>query len=356
MHFKLIRGYIFSFRVKIRNKHLIHSTMKTAKMKFLFTLSVLAIAVACEKEAMIESDNPPSEAELLKSLETDTAISDIPDVVVEDSVLTDQALVSQYHENLLTYTYDRSGRLDYISYFRRCAITPASDVNLVPRYIFMRDKFIYNSSGQLAELQRFSLTEKPQICSMGIVKYYKYNSAGKLEQIITRRPNASYKWDRLEFLYYDQSGNLVRKLIRGANMLPVCLIYAYDKPGRLVSITCFINGFTRPGFVCNLFYDSFNNIERKEFYYPLPAATSVNDVFRKWVVYYKFDVYNNPFRNLKLPVGSLFEWMDLISPDNITAIMFDNGTVERMVHYKYRYNDAGYPVVRYRISPLAADE
>lgn len=331
--------------------------MKKANLKFMFIVSVLILTVACEKENLTESVTPQPEEELLKSLEGDTAIADVPDVVVDDTILRDQALVSQCHESLLTYTYDRSGRLDYISYIRKCAITPVADVNTLTRCVYMRDKFVYGNSGQLMELHRFSITEKPQTTRLDLVKYFKYNSAGQLEQIITRRPDVSYKWDRFEFLYYDQSGNMVRKLIKTPNQATQYFSYSYDKDNRLIRIACYTNEFSGLRFVCNLFYDMYDNIERKEFYFPMfPATTNVNDVVRKWVVHYKYDSYNNPFKDLKLPVSSLFEWMDLISPNNIGAILFDNGSMDRMVFYRYRYNHAGYPVLRYRISPVEIND
>ncbi|MBN1790512.1 MAG: hypothetical protein JW830_08455 [Bacteroidales bacterium] len=331
--------------------------MKKANLKFLLFVSLLSLAIACEKENLTENENPQPEDSFLKSLEGDTSISDVPDVMVDDTILMAQALVSQNHENLLTYTYDRSGRLDYISYIRKCAITPASDVNLVPRYAYMRDRFVYGNSGQLAELQRYTLTEKPQETSLNLVKYFKYNSIGQLEQIITRRPDVSYKWDKFEYLFYDPSGNMIRKLVREPDQPTHYFSYSYDKSNRLVRVTGYTNEINRLRFVCDLFYDSFDNIERKEFYYPVMTnATSTNDVVRKWVVYYKYDNYSNPFKDLKLPVASLFEWMDVVSTNNIRAILFDNGSLDRMVYYKYRYNNAGYPVMRFRISPLTMDE
>jgi hypothetical protein len=331
--------------------------MKKVNLKFLLFLSVLSLAIACEKESLTEREKPQPEDSFLKSLEGDTVISDVPDVVVNDTILMDQALVVQYHENLITYTYDRSGRLDYISYIRKCAITPVSDDNLMSRYTFMRDKFVFGNSGQLAELHRYTLTEKPQATRLNLVKYLKYNAMGQLEQIITRRPDLSYKWDKFEYLVYDLSGNMTRKLIREPGQPTYYFSYSYDKSNRLIKITGYTSEFNRLRFVCDLFYDNFDNIERKEFYYPLPTATSVNDVTRKWVVYYKYDTENNPFKDLKLPAGSLFEWMDLISPSNITAILFDNGSIDnRGVFYKYRYNFAGYPVIRHRINPPTTDE
>lgn len=331
--------------------------MKKANLKFLLFVSLLSLAIACEKENLTENENLQPEDSFLKSLEGDTSISDVPDVVVDDTILMVQALVSQNHENLLTYTYDRSGRLDYISYIRKCSVTPASDDNLVPRYAYMRDRFVYGNSGQLAELHRYTLTEKPQETSLNLVKYFKYNSIGQLEQIITRRPDVSYKWDKFEYLFYDPSGNMIRKLVREPDQPALYFSYSYDKSNRLVRVTGYTSEINRLRFVCDLFYDSFDNIERKEFYYPMmTTAATTNDVVRKWVVYYKYDNYNNPFKDLKLPVASLFEWMDLVSPNNIRAILFDNGSMDRMVYYKYRYNNAGYPVLRYRISPLTMDE
>jgi hypothetical protein len=150
---------------------------------------------------------------------------------------------------------------------------------------------------------------------------------------------------------------MIKKLIREPNQPTLYFSYSYDKSNRLIRIACHFNEIAHLHFVCDLFYDNNDNIERKVFYYPmLPAATNVNDVIRKWTVYYKYDLYSNPFRDLKLPVSSLFEWMDLISPNNITAIFFDNGTIDRMVFYRYRYNNAGYPVIRYRIRPVAIDD
>jgi hypothetical protein len=330
--------------------------MKKANLKLIFILLVFAIALACEQDNFTDSEMVLPESDYLKSVESDTSIADVPDIVVNDSVLSDLALVSQYRENLLTYTYDKWGRLECINYAAKAAVSGSEGNNAVPRFVYMRDKFLYNNTGRLVELQRSGYTEKPQITRLEMVKLYKYNAKGQLEQIITRRSALSYKWDQFEFLYYDQAGNMIRKLVKAPDR-PACIFsYLYDRSNRLITITGFSNNASRLRFRCDLFYDNFNNIERKEFYYPLPWAVSVNDVVRKWVVYYKYDNNNNPFRDLKLPVSSLFEWMDLISPSNIRAVAFDNGTIDRMVFYKYRYNALGYPILRYRISPVEADD
>jgi len=330
--------------------------MKTIKFNLLLILSVFMVIVSCEQENFTESENLQPEEEFLKSVAGDTTISDIPDIVIDDPILQDQAVVSQYNENLLTYTYDRLGRLENISYFRKGVTAPSAEANQVQRFVYMRDKFVYGNSGQLIELRRHSLSEKPLITSLSLIKSYKYNSIGQLEQIITRMPDNSYKWDKFEFLYYDKSGHMIRKVVKLTNLPTWIFIYSYDKIDRLMKIACYTSESSRPRFICDLYYDNQNNIQRKEFYYPLDDAVSVNDVIRKWVVYYKYDVYNNPFKDFKLPVSSLFEWMDLISPANIAAISFDDGSLIRSVFYIYRYNNLGYPVLRYRISPLTANE
>jgi hypothetical protein len=185
---------------------------------------------------------------------------------------------------------------------------------------------------------------------------YKYNKGGQLINIITRRPNSPIEWQKTEYLYYDKLGNMVEKIIKESYHEAYKFIYSYDKENRLIKIAGYRDETSCLHFICDLFYDNRDNIERKEFYYPSPLAISVNDVIRKWVVYYKYDNCFNPFKDLKLPVSSLFEWMDLISPSNITAISFDNSTIDRVVFYKYKYNNLDYPVLRYRVNLLPFDE
>jgi len=96
--------------------------MKKANLNFLVFLSVLILAFACEKDNITETETIQPEDELLKSLAGDVSIEDVPDIVVDDTILRDHASVSQYREYLLTYTYDRSNRLEYISYIRRNSI------------------------------------------------------------------------------------------------------------------------------------------------------------------------------------------------------------------------------------------
>jgi YD repeat-containing protein len=330
--------------------------MKTTKLKSLLILSALLLTLACERENLTESENNQPDEEFLKTMDLDSLVSDVPDIVVDDPVLQDQASVSQCHENLLTYTYDRQGKLDFISYFRNNAITTAASADPVQSFAYMRDKFIYNNVGQLIELRKYAMTEQPQLTSLYLTKSYKYNTSGLLEQIITRMPGNFSSWDKFEFLFYDKSGLMIRKVVKESNLPSRILSYAYDKSGRLIKITCYSSESSRLLFICDLFYDNLNNIERKEFYYPLPNAASITDVIRKWVVYYKYDTYINPFHDFKLPVSSLFEWMDLVSPDNITAISFNNGAFDTFVFYKYHYNNLGYPVLRYRIRSATTDE
>jgi len=330
--------------------------MKKANLNFLVFLSVLILAFACEKDNITETETIQPEDELLKSLAGDVSIEDVPDIVVDDTILRDHASVSQYREYLLTYTYDRSNRLEYISYIRRNSITPVTNTERFPGYVSMRDKFNYSNDGRLIELVRYRILEKPQICNLELTKTFKYNSLGQLVQIITRKPNISYKWDKLEFLYYDNRGNMVRKLVRVANLPALCYFYSYDRADRLVKIAGYTTVINRLHFICDLFYDQYNNIQRKDFYFPLAEASNVQDAVKKWSVNYRYDSCNNPFRDLKLPVSSLFEWMDVISPSNITAISFDNGSVDRSVFYAYRYNNLKYPVLRCRVSLTSAGE
>jgi hypothetical protein len=189
-----------------------------------------------------------------------------------------------------------------------------------------------------------------------VSKSYRYNKFGKLTVIFTRKPGSPVEWQRVECLYYDRAGNMVKKMVKESNVRPYYFSYEYDNLNRLVRIRGYRDESSALRFICGLFYDAEDNIEKIEFYYPTPLASSVNDVIRKWVVYYNYDKFHNPFRDLKLPVHTLFEWMDLISPANISSISFDNGTVDRSVFYKYRYNNSGYPVIRYRVSPFSVNE
>jgi hypothetical protein len=334
--------------------------MKKAKFRFLPMLSALLLAMACEQQYPTESENIQAEDGYLKSMAEDSLFTDVPDVVIDDTILQDHALVSQYCENFLTYTYDRWGRLDYINYFRRLPALQLNDAACFPGHVYMRDKFVYGNTGRLVELLRYSsiFTDNtcPSATNLIVLKTYIYNATGQLAEIHTRRPNNQVTWEKVEYLYYDRSGNMVRRLVKLPDHRPYAFSYLYDKSNRLVRITGYNDENTCLRFVCNLYYDNRNNIERKEFYYPSPLATSAADMIRKWVVFYKHDRYNNPFYDFRLPVSSLFEWMDIVSPSNITAISFENDVADRAVFYRYRYNNLGYPVVRYRINLLATDE
>jgi hypothetical protein len=331
--------------------------MKTRKIEFLMMVSFLALTVmACQKDPVSVNQDREADALQLAALSKDTAVSVVPDIVLDDSVLLDNATVSQYSEDFLSYTYDRSGRLAYINYIKRNTIQPVTSTDLTPRYIYMRDKFSYGNAGRLIQLIRFNVTSNSNAERISVTKNYKYNKSGQLYEIITRRPNAPVAWEQTEFLYYDNLGNMVEKLIREPFTRPYKFIYSYDKENRLIRIAGYRYESARLHFICELFYDNMNNIERRVFYYPYPWATSVNDVVRKWVANYKYDSRYNPFKDFKLPVSSLFEWMDVISPDNITAISFNNEPVFRAVYYKYRYNSLDYPVLRYRLNLLPMGE
>ena len=71
---------------------------------------------------------------------------------------------------------------------------------------------------------------------------------------------------------------------------------------------------------------------------------------------YKYDDAINPFREFSLPLTSLLEWMDESSPGNITGLELDNGTEQNTIYYKYRYNDYGNPVLRFRSTTLGENE
>ena len=331
--------------------------MKTKKMKFLMIASILALAVtACEKESFTNNEDAESGNQKMAAELEDTSISVIPDVVVNDSVLLNNAFVSQYCEDFLTYSYDRYGRLAYINYIKRSTLQPVSSSVVSSRYVYMRDKFVYGFAGKLVELIRFNLTVNSSQVSIMVTKSFKYNKSGKLAVIITRRPYSPVAWEQTEYLYYDNLGNMVEKIVKEPYNSLYKFIYSYDKENRLIRLAGYRDEASRLHFICDLYYDNLDNIERKEFYYPYPWAASVNDVVRKWVVYYKHDNCFNPFRDFKLPVSSLFEWMDVISPANITAISFNNNPVDRVVYYKYRYNTMNYPVLRYRVNLLPIDE
>ncbi len=325
--------------------------MKTNRMKIFVSALAIMFAFACEQDELTDDDHDWAYGDFPKSGVEDT-LTIVPDIVVEDTVLLKHATVSQYRENYITYAYDRYGRLYNINYFRRnnAITTDAEDV--APDYVYMRDRFIYNNAGRLAEILRYNRTDSPQLTNVLIRKSYKYDAGGRLSVIVTSWPNAAADMERIEYLYYDDMGFMVRKVIKEPNGFPYFFSYKYDRSGKLIRITGYRGESNALQFVCFLYYDNRNNIERKTFYYPSPIASSTDDVVRKWVVHYKYDNARNPFRDFRLPVSSLFEWMDVISPNNIAAIVFDNGTSERAVFYKYRYNNIGYPILRVRVNGL----
>ncbi|MBN2480982.1 MAG: hypothetical protein JXB19_04520 [Bacteroidales bacterium] len=327
--------------------------MKTKRMKVFASALLFMLAFACEQDDLTDDEYDQMHSGDLKSVTTDTTMVVVPDIVVEDSILITHASVSQYREDYITYTYDRYGRLFNINYFRRNIGITTSAADIAPRYVYMQDRFVYNNAGRLAEILRYDRTNTPQLTNVRVRKNYKYNTAGQLAVIVTNWPNAAEDREKIEYLYYDKTGNMVKKAVKEPDRPPYYFTYTYDRSGRLVKIAGYHDESDVLQFICHLYYDNRNNIERKAFYYPAPLAASVNDVIRKWVVYYKYDNAINPFRDFNLPVSSLFEWMDVISPNNVTAIVFDNGSLERAVCYKYRYNNFGYPVLRLRSNELA---
>jgi hypothetical protein len=330
--------------------------METLKKKFLIIASVLALIIACEKDVLNNKEDFGDDPSLKQAMVEDTTLETTSDIVIEDTILQNYAFISQYFEDYLTYTYDRAGRLAYVNYVKRNIISPVSTSDVSARYVYMRDKFVYGNTGRLMELERYNLTYNSAITSLVVKKSYRYNKEGQLVSIITCKPSSRTAWEKVEYLYYDELGNMVEKIIKDPYSGLRKLIYSYDKENRLIRIAGYIDNRACLYFICDLFYDSRDNIERKEFYYPAITAASVNDVIRKWNVYYRYDDAYNPFKDLKLPVSSLFEWMDVISPSNITAISFDNNTVNKVVFYRYRYNSHYYPVLRYRVNLLPIDD
>jgi len=341
--------------------------MKRTNLILLLFAWVCLIAVSCEKEYPAENETIESDDELLKSLADDSTLEIAPDISITDSILQDHASVSQCREHLLSYTYDRWNRLDRISYITRNAVISTANSDRFPGFIHMQDKFIYSNDGRLSQLIRYRMFEKPGICRPELTKTYTYNASEQLVKIITKRADLTNIWNKVEYLSYDNRGNMVKRVVTIASIRASWYEYIYDRSDRLVRIIGYMapmpvvsnaetdaTKFIR--FICDIHYDVQNNIERKDFYYPFRQTTSVNDVTRNWSVYYKYDEGNNPFHDLKLPVSSLLEWMDVISPSNISAISFDNGTIERSVFYSYRYNNLMYPVLRYRINAEAFNE
>lgn len=326
--------------------------MKTRKMSFFISALVVLLAFSCEQGDLTDDDYDPTGDVFLKSLTSDSLIQVVPDIVIEDKVLQEYAEISQYHEDYITYTYDRYGRLFCINYFKRNSGIASNSSDAAQRYVYMQDRFMYNAAGRLSELLRYSRTYSTQMTYVTVRKSYAYNGAGQLSEIGTQWLSGTGERERIEYLYYDQLGNMVKRVVRDPDGKPYAIKYTYDRSDRLIRIEGYHDESSALRFVCELYYDARNNISRKEFYYPSPLAVSVADVVRKWVVHYKYDADINPFRDLNLPVSSLFEWMDLISPGNVSAIIFNNGSTNRAVFYKYRYNDFGYPILRLRVNAL----
>jgi len=330
--------------------------MKTLKKKFLIIASVLILIIACEKDVLNNKEDYGEDTSLKQAMVDDTTLEVVSDIVIDDTILQNYAFVSQYFEDYLTYTYDRAGRLAYVNYVKRNMISPVVTSDVAARYVYMRDKFVYGNTGRLMELERYNLIYSSTVTNLMMRKSYKYNKEGQLVSIITCKPGSRSDWEKIEYLYYDELGNMVEKIIKDPDSGLRKLIYSYDKENRLIRIAGYSDDRACLYFICNLFYDNRDNIERKEFFYPTITAASVNDVIRKWTIYYRYDDAYNPFKDLKLPVSSLFEWMDVISPGNITAVSFDNNTVDKVVFYRYRYNSHDYPVLRYRVNLLPIND
>jgi hypothetical protein len=329
--------------------------MKKEKVKIMVFAFILALALACEKEDFTFEGVKEKSATGDFSKREDTTIPVLPDILIEDSTLCIHASVSQLNEDYLTYLYNRAGKVAVINYFKRYAVTSASITAVTARKPYMSDRFIYDNTGKLIELSRLDLTFNPSVTNFRMVKKYKYGTAGLLTEIITQKPGSPVEWEKNELLYYDKSGRLTSRIVKESYQPLYYFKYGYDDLNRLISIAGYQDDASQKNFVCNLFYDNRNNIERKEFFYlSLPTASS--DMVIRWVVYYKYDGFRNPFKNLRLPVSSLFDWMDVVSPCNITSISFNNSytdnNIDRFVMYKYRYNSMGFPVMRYRVNDL----
>jgi hypothetical protein len=300
---------------------------------------------ACNKDILTEDSALAADTLItLDALPEDTIV--VPDVVVDDTILLDNSRISQCREDYLTYTYDRSHRLVYINYLKRPVISTASDP---ASGIYMRDEFLYNSLNQLAGLVRYNMLPSPDKVNPIVKKSYTYNKSGQLTEIVTSFARLP-KFIVYEYLLYDNLGNMVKKEVKRTDGTFALYYYTYDKENRLVMIKGF-RGNSFVYFVCKLTYDDRNNVASKEFYYPPVITTSSDDVVRRWVVHYKYDTYTNPFRKINLPVSTLFEWMDEISPNNITVIWFSNDIISNGIFYKYKYNDWGLPILRVRTSP-----
>jgi hypothetical protein len=326
--------------------------MKTNNFSMLAGAALLALALACSKEDLTEEEYITADADFTKSVTADSSMTSMPDIFIDDPVLAGHASVSQNREDFIAYTYDRYNRLFTINYFRRNDGLVSSATDAASMTLYMQDRFIYSNTGRLVELLRYvrSIAE-PQMTVVSVAKSYSYNKDGTLGLITTKWPGNPEMSEKYEYLEYDNMQHMIKRTVKQTSQSVIYYKYIYDRSGRLIQMAGFIEKGPVPLFYCDIFYDNRNNIERKDFYYPSPAASVVNNMYRAWVVKYKYDSYFNPFKDFGIPVSSLFEWMDLISPANITAIHFGNDPAGNSVFYSYKYNNLGYPVLRMRILP-----
>jgi hypothetical protein len=163
--------------------------MKTRKMKFFVSAMTLLLALACEQNDLTDDEYAQTDAAFLKSMPADTSFQAVPDIVLEDTILQRHAVVSQYREDYVSYTYDRYGRLFNINYIKRNAGITSAAADVAARVVTMQDRFVYNNAGRLAEILRYNRTNTPQLTNVTVRKSYKYNSAGQLSVIVTNWPS-----------------------------------------------------------------------------------------------------------------------------------------------------------------------
>ncbi|MBN2612588.1 MAG: hypothetical protein JXB00_13615 [Bacteroidales bacterium] len=309
---------------------------KVSLNRLISIIFMLLILAACEKEDMVI--NPDLTGTGQNSFEVPLLVQsdNITETNPETISPADRYVTVANHETL-KYSYDKNGRLAWIFYYVNTADElAASNSQVVPA---MTDRFEYNTNGRLALLLRSShnsATDNPVIR-----KSYIYDRSGKLVQIITEKSELSVSNTdhlQIEQLFYTNTGLLYRKDVKTPDGKHYFL-YKHDENNRL-KIEALFTPEGAAKYYCVFNYDAYDNVAWKEYFYP----NSTTDAVSGWIEKFEYDRNPNPYKDMKLPVSSLFENMDVISGNNFTMI----ANPIKTVYFRYKYEINGYPILRVR--------
>jgi len=314
------------------------SVFRTVLAAFIILVGI----VGCEKTELIPEVEPEPVPETEEKSGELTELSKITndDAIALEALVEETEPVSRVND-VVKYEY-RHNKLVAMNYYKRVN-TPVT--NVANATVLVRtDKFEYNSNNRIAGVKRTFhntlTTSAAEFVPTSITKKFRYNKLGQISEIIIHKRRGQVVQIRHEFLKYNNMGWMVKKAIRGQNII---FKYEYDRSGNLIRESKY--HYNRLKRIIRFYYTAEGNVMYKQILRPILTAASVTD-FNGGIIKYEYEPGRNPFKAMRVPYGTLFRSMDELSNHNYIRI----ATPNREVKFKYRYSLlTGFPLARYTV-------